>query len=109
MYGYSLMTGMQLVTLRDRAHLHVYFNGHRHWGVCNTLHMCSNAASAVIYVLIGIWGHHFCDMQTLKIPLVAPRLGGVESLITRPATTTHVGMPQEERQVSFTETYSSHD
>ncbi|KAL3160288.1 hypothetical protein ABBQ38_009680 [Trebouxia sp. C0009 RCD-2024] len=36
--------------------------------------------------------------QALKIPLVAPSLGGVESLITRPVTTTHVGMSQEERQ-----------
>ena len=41
------------------------------------------------------------QLQALKIPLVAPSLGGVESLITRPATTTHVGMTQEERQVCF--------
>lgn len=41
------------------------------------------------------------QLQALKIPLVAPSLGGVESLITRPATTTHVGMKQEERQVSY--------
>ena len=39
-------------------------------------------------------------MQTLKIPLVAVSLGGVESLITRPAVTTHVMMTQEERQVT---------
>lgn len=40
------------------------------------------------------------QVQALNIPLVAPSLGGVESLITRPATTTHVGMSLEERQVS---------
>ncbi len=39
------------------------------------------------------------NVQALNIPLVAPSLGAVESLITRPATTTHVGMSQEERQV----------
>ena len=39
------------------------------------------------------------NAQALNIPLVAPSLGAVESLITRPATTTHVGMSQEERQV----------
>ena len=47
-------------------------------------------------------------MQSLKIPLVAPSLGGVESLITRPATTTHVGMPQEERQVMFSGLHACH-
>ncbi len=34
----------------------------------------------------------------LKIPIVAPSLGGVESLITRPATTSHSGMEPEERR-----------
>ena len=43
--------------------------------------------------------HDSACVQALKIPLVAPSLGAVESLITRPATTTHVGMSQEERQV----------
>ena len=43
--------------------------------------------------------HHSACVQALNIPLVAPSLGAVESLITRPATTTHVGMSQQERQV----------
>jgi cystathionine beta-lyase/cystathionine gamma-synthase len=34
----------------------------------------------------------------VKIPFVAPSLGGVESLITRPATTSHSGMPPRDRE-----------
>jgi len=37
-------------------------------------------------------------MQNTTIPFVAPSLGGVESLITRPATTSHSGMSPEDRQ-----------
>jgi cystathionine beta-lyase/cystathionine gamma-synthase len=32
------------------------------------------------------------------LPICAPSLGGVESLITRPATTSHLGMSQKERE-----------
>ncbi|MBF6559593.1 MAG: aminotransferase class I/II-fold pyridoxal phosphate-dependent enzyme [Candidatus Binataceae bacterium] len=34
----------------------------------------------------------------VTIPISAPSLGGVESLITRPATTSHSGMPPAERE-----------
>jgi len=34
----------------------------------------------------------------LKLPISAPSLGGVESLITRPATTSHSGMTEQERR-----------
>ena len=37
-------------------------------------------------------------VQKLELPLIAPSLGGVETLVTLPATTTHVGIPREERQ-----------
>jgi len=33
----------------------------------------------------------------LKIPIIAPSLGGVESLITRPATTSHAGLSPKDR------------
>lgn len=36
-------------------------------------------------------------MRRLEIPLVAPSLGGVETLVTRPATTSHSGMTPAER------------
>lgn len=37
-------------------------------------------------------------MRRLTLPIVAPSLGGVETLITRPAITSHSGMSPEERQ-----------
>lgn len=37
-------------------------------------------------------------IDAVKIPLKAPSLGGIETLVTRPATTSHVGMPAEERK-----------
>lgn len=36
-------------------------------------------------------------VNRLQLPLQAPSLGGVESLITRPATTSHAGMTAEQR------------
>lgn len=37
-------------------------------------------------------------MSRLQLPLVAPSLGGVETLITRPATTSHAGMARADRE-----------
>lgn len=37
-------------------------------------------------------------MQNTTIPIVAPSLGGVETLITRPATTSHAGLSADERR-----------
>jgi cystathionine gamma-synthase/cystathionine gamma-lyase/cystathionine beta-lyase len=37
-------------------------------------------------------------MQHVEIPLVAPSLGGVETLATRPVLTTHVGLSPAERE-----------
>jgi len=39
---------------------------------------------------------HF--IRSLTLPILAPSLGGVETLITRPATTSHSGMSPEDRQ-----------
>jgi cystathionine gamma-synthase/cystathionine gamma-lyase/cystathionine beta-lyase len=36
--------------------------------------------------------------DALRLPYVAPSLGGVETLITRPATTSHAGMSPEDRE-----------
>src|SRR4029077_1701799 len=35
-------------------------------------------------------------LERLKLPIKAPSLGSVESLVTRPATTSHAGLPPEE-------------
>lgn len=37
-------------------------------------------------------------LGAMTLALSAPSLGGVETLVTRPATTSHAGMPPEERQ-----------
>jgi cystathionine beta-lyase/cystathionine gamma-synthase len=37
-------------------------------------------------------------MRRLTLPIVAPSLGGVDTLITRPATTSHSGMSREDRK-----------
>lgn len=37
-------------------------------------------------------------LERASIPRIAPSLGGVESLLTLPATTSHVGMSREERE-----------
>ena len=37
-------------------------------------------------------------MQRLQLPICAPSLGGVESLVTRPSTTSHSGMSAEARR-----------
>ena len=37
-------------------------------------------------------------LERLQIPLRAPSLGGVESLVTRPASTSHAGLSPEERR-----------
>jgi cystathionine beta-lyase/cystathionine gamma-synthase len=37
-------------------------------------------------------------MKSVKIPIIAPSLGGVETLMTRPATTSHLGMKPEDRR-----------
>jgi cystathionine beta-lyase/cystathionine gamma-synthase len=36
-------------------------------------------------------------MKKVKIPIIAPSLGGVETLMTRPATTSHLGMTPKDR------------
>lgn len=37
-------------------------------------------------------------LRALQLPICAPSLGGVESLITRPATTSHLGLSREDRK-----------
>jgi cystathionine beta-lyase/cystathionine gamma-synthase len=37
-------------------------------------------------------------MKHVSIPIIAPSLGGVESLLTRPAATSHSGMSPEDRK-----------
>jgi cystathionine beta-lyase/cystathionine gamma-synthase len=36
-------------------------------------------------------------MEAVTIPIIAPSLGGVETVLTRPALTSHAGLSPEER------------
>ncbi len=43
-------------------------------------------------------------IQNTTLPVIAPSLGGVETLITRPATTSHVGLsPKDRRRLGITD------
>ena len=43
-------------------------------------------------------------MQRARLPIIAPSLGGVETLMTRPATTSHAGMsPQDRARLGITD------
>jgi len=43
-------------------------------------------------------------MHKAKLPIIAPSLGGVETLLTRPATTSHSGMaPEDRRRLGITD------
>jgi cystathionine beta-lyase/cystathionine gamma-synthase len=37
-------------------------------------------------------------MGAVRLPIIAPSLGSVETLMTRPATTSHLGMSPEDRK-----------
>jgi cystathionine beta-lyase/cystathionine gamma-synthase len=37
-------------------------------------------------------------MKNTTLPIIAPSLGGVETLLTRPAATSHSGMSREDRE-----------
>src|SRR6185503_8145344 len=37
-------------------------------------------------------------MNKVQLPIIAPSLGGVETLMTRPVTTSHAGMSVEDRK-----------
>ena len=39
-------------------------------------------------------------MRKARLPIVAPSLGGIETLLTRPATTSHSGLSKDERQAA---------
>jgi cystathionine beta-lyase/cystathionine gamma-synthase len=43
-------------------------------------------------------------MKNTTLPIIAPSLGGIETLLTRPATTSHAGMnPQHRRSIGITD------
>lgn len=60
-------------------------------------HPCSNKRATSPRVSPSCSARLAHGSQALRLALVAPSLGGVETLVTRPATTTHIGMAPEQR------------
>jgi cystathionine beta-lyase/cystathionine gamma-synthase len=54
--------------------------------------------SIVLLVFLPLRLHACLLLQHVELPLVAPSLGGVETLVTRPVLTTHVGLSAAERE-----------
>src|SRR5437773_2711665 len=71
------------------------------WGFDLSLHSCTkylNGLSAMLSFEVR-GGVEAAErfMQKTELPIVAPSLGGVETLLTRPATTSHSGMSPQDR------------
>lgn len=63
-------------------------------------HQCSGAGSTFSFVLDGGREHAFAIINSLRLFKAAVSLGGTESLICHPASTTHSGVPEPERLAS---------
>ncbi len=58
---------------------------------------CRASASSIVFVYDGDALQTAAVVDRLKVFSIAASLGGVESLVTQPITTTHHGMTPEER------------
>ncbi len=113
--GYLLARGTKTIALRVAAHnvngltLARFLAGHRKVLAVNYPGLATHPdyahAKALFRGMGGMLslrvkgGADGADrlLDALTIPYVAPSLGGVESLITRPATTSHAGVPPADR------------
>lgn len=77
---------------------HVYYAGlPEHPGHERAKKWFSGFGGVLSFELPGSLSATQSFVNRLRLPLQAPSLGGVESLVTRPATTSHVGMTAEQR------------
>ncbi len=60
-------------------------------------HLFEGFGGMISFELAGSAAETEAFIERVAIPIHAPSLGGVESLITRPATTSHLGMAREDR------------
>jgi cystathionine gamma-synthase/cystathionine gamma-lyase/cystathionine beta-lyase len=113
--GYLLARGIKTLALRVRAQnanamaLAVYFSGHPAVSEVNYPGLASHPDHARAAALLSGFGGMLSLrlrggdqaaaglLDAVRLPYVAPSLGGVESLITRPATTSHAGMSPADR------------
>ena len=113
--GFLLARGIKTLALRVRAQnanamaLARFLTGHSEVAAVNYPGLASHPDHAHAAELLSGFGGmlslrlHGGEaaaedlLQAVRLPFVAPSLGGVETLITRPATTSHAGMRAEDR------------
>jgi cystathionine gamma-synthase/cystathionine gamma-lyase/cystathionine beta-lyase len=114
--GFLLARGIKTLALRVRAQnqnamaLATFLAGHREVAAVNYPGLSSHPDHAHAAELLSGFGGMLSLrlrggeaaaqglLDALRLPYVAPSLGGVETLITLPATTSHAGMSPQERE-----------
>lgn len=114
--GFLLARGMKTLAVRIRAHnenasaLAHMLSGHPGVAEVNYPGLASHPDHAQAKELLSGFGGMLslrprggteaadALLDAVHLPSVAPSLGGVETLITRPATTSHAGMRPEDRE-----------
>ncbi len=114
--GYLFARGLKTLALRVRANnnnamtLAQFLTQHvkvakvnypglpSHPDHAHAAHVLSGFGGMLSFQLVG--GTQAAEglLEAVRLPYVAPSLGGVETLITRPATTSHAGMSPEDRE-----------
>ncbi len=113
--GFLLARGIKTLALRVRAHndnataLASFLAGHPQVATVNYPGLASHPDHKHAAELLSGFGGMLslrlhggeaaaqALIDAVQLPYVAPSLGGVETLITRPATTSHAGMSPEDR------------
>jgi len=114
--GFLLARGIKTLALRVRAHndnamaLAGFLAGHPEVATVNYPGLASHPDHAYAAELLSGFGGMLslrlrggeaaaqALLETVRLPFSAPSLGGVETLITRPAITSHAGMRPEDRE-----------
>jgi len=114
--GFLLARGIKTLALRVRAHnenaaaLASFLAGHPQVAAVNYPGLASHPDHKHAAELLSGFGGMLslrlrggevaaqALLDAVQLPFVAPSLGGVETLITRPATTSHAGMSPEDRE-----------
>jgi len=114
--GFLLARGIKTLALRVRAHndnataLASFLTGHPQVAAVNypglashpdhkhAAELLSGFGGMLSLRLVGGEAAAQALLDAVQLPYLAPSLGGVETLITRPATTSHAGMSPEDRE-----------
>jgi cystathionine beta-lyase/cystathionine gamma-synthase len=114
--GFLLARGIKTMAIRVKAHnengaaLAAFLRGHRaveevsypglasHPDHAHAAESFAGFSGMIALRLRGGVAAADALLAGLELPAVAPSLGGVETLITRPATSSHAGMPAAERR-----------